>query len=285
MPELPEVETIKNDLKKAILSKKIASVEVGKKKIVKSSFSESIRTLKGNAFKDIERVGKLMIFHLKSGQYLFIHLKMTGQLIYCATKGCIAGGHEIPGMDDKLPNKYTHATFNFVDLSSLYFNDMRQFGYLKVVDEDELNKIKSEYGVEPLSKNFTLESFKEILSSKKISIKVVLMNQSLISGIGNLYADEILFRAGIRSDRNVNTLNKEEIKKIFGAVKPTLKKAIEHRGTTFSDYVDSKGRKGNFTKFLKVYRREGEKCYKCGGIIKKIKIGGRGTRYCPKCQK
>jgi formamidopyrimidine-DNA glycosylase len=306
MPELPEVETIKNDLKKAILNKKIVEVEAREKKIIKSNFQEFPQDLKGNAFRDISRIGKLMIFKLKNKKYLLIHLKMTGQLIYkphfktsprpspCQEEGesenkrkknVIAGGHEIPGMDDKLPNKHTHVIFKFADKSVLYFNDMRRFGYLKLADEEELKKIKAEYGVEPLSRGFTLKRLREVLKGRKNSVKAVLMDQSLIAGIGNIYADEILFKAGVMPSRAANTLGEEEIKKIFRAIKFILKKAIKYRGTTFSDYVDSKGKKGNFTRFLDVYKREGERCKRCGNVIKKMKIGGRGARYCPECQK
>ncbi len=285
MPELPEVETIKNDLKKVVLNKRIAEVEVGKKKIIKGDYGDFLKVLKGNAFQDISRVGKLIIFHLKGGKYLLVHLKMTGQLVYDAGRGYVKGGHEIPGMIDEFPNKYSHIIFRFVDGSALYFNDMRQFGYLKIVGENELKAIKSEYGIEPLSGDFKFKDFKDIFKGRAAAVKSVLMNQKLVAGIGNIYADEILFKSGIRPDRTAGSLANNELRKIFKAAESVLKQAIKYRGTTFSDYVDSGGNKGNFTKFLKVYGREGEKCRECGRLIKKTKISGRGTRYCPKCQK
>ncbi len=294
MPELPEVETIKNDLKRAILNKRIVDVEVRKKNLIKSDFKEFVKILRGNTFKNISRIGKLIIFHLRNNKYLLIHLKMTGQLIYKPhlnpllskerKKRVIAGGHEILGMDDKLPNKYSHVIINFSDKSTLYFNDMRQFGYLKIVDENELKAVKSRFGIEPLTKNYTLNNFRKIFNDRKVNVKNLLLNQKLIAGIGNIYADEILFKVGIRPTRIAGQLKEDEIKKMFKAIEVILKEAIKYRGTTFSDYVDSRGKKGNFTKLLKVYGREGEKCKKCNGIIKKIKIGGRGTRYCSKCQ-
>lgn len=299
MPELPEVETIKNDLKKAILNKKIADIIVSKKSVVKSPFNGFIKILKKNNFKDISRIGKLLIFEIRRAaangahpnkfnkedkKYLLIHLKMTGQLVYREKNKCIAGGHEAPGGIGKLPNKYSHAVFNFQDGSSLYFNDMRRFGYLKIVGEDELKKIKNKFGIEPLTKNFTFEKFKEIFKKKKKNIKAILMDQALIAGIGNIYADEILFKAKIKPARIAASLKDDEMKKIFNAANEILKKAIKFRGTTFSDFVDSQGRKGNFSGILKVYGREGEKCFRCGGVVKKIKLGGRGTRFCEKCQ-
>jgi len=285
MPELPEVETIKNDLKKAILNKKIAEVKVGKKKIIKSDYGDFLKNLKGGAFQDISRKGKLLIFRLRNGKYLLIHLKMTGQLIYENKGERVRGGHEVPGASEKLPNEYSHIVFKFADGSVLYFNDMRQFGYLKMVGKDELRAIKSEFGIEPLSGDFKFKDFKSVFQNRTASVKSVLMNQKLIAGIGNIYADEILFKSGIRPGRVARSLEEKELKKMFQAAESVLRQAIKHRGTTFSDYVDSKGRKGNFTRFLKVYGREGKNCFKCGSAIKKTKIGGRGTRYCPRCQK
>lgn len=294
MPELPEVETIKNDLKRAILNKQIASIVVRKKKIIKNKFKDFEIHVKGSTFTNISRIGKLIIFHLKNDKYLLIHLKMTGQLIYKPhlnpllskerRKKVIAGGHEIPGMDKKLPNKYSHVIFNFSDKSTLYFNDMRRFGYLRIVDEDELKEVKSVFGIEPLTNNFKLKDFKKIFKNRKINVKSLLLNQKLVAGIGNIYVDEILFKAGVGPTRVAGEIKENEMERIFKASEEILKKAIKYRGTTFSDYVDSKGEKGNFTKLLKVYGRDGKECKKCGKTIKKIKVGGRGTRYCPKCQ-
>ncbi len=286
MPELPEVETIINDLKKVILRKKIARVDIVDKKVVGSNFKIFQSKFKGNYFIDIERRGKLIIFYLKRGDYLLVHLKMTGQLIYCDKKHCIAGGHEIKGSLGKLPNKYTRAFFKFSDSSVLYFNDLRRFGYLKVVSKEGLEKIKAGYGVEPFSKNFTLVKLKEILKDRKRDIKQILMNQALIAGIGNIYADEVLFAARIRPTRSAGSLKEAEIKNLFRSIGDILKKGIKYRGTTFSDYLDSSGRKGNFTAFLRVYgRKTGDKCFRCSGALKKIKIGGRSSVYCPACQK
>jgi len=278
------VETIKNDLKRVILGKKIAEIKVGKKKIIKSDYGDFLKILKGGIFQDISRIGKLIIFHLKGGKCLLIHLKMTGQLIYNGKRECVKGGHEVPGMSDKLPNKYSYVIFEFADKSVLYFNDMRQFGYLKMAGEDELKIIKGRFGIEPLSDNFKLEDFKDIFKGRTAAVKSVLMNQGLIAGIGNIYADEILFKSGVRPARAAGSLRENELGKIFKAAESVLSRAIKYRGTTFSDYADGRGRKGNFSRFLKVYGREGERCYKCGRLIKKIKISGRGTRYCPRCQ-
>jgi formamidopyrimidine-DNA glycosylase len=156
---------------------------------------------------------------------------------------------------------------------------------MKIVDADNLKKIKNNYGIEPLTSNFKFSEFKKVFFKKKINVKALLLNQKLLSGIGNIYADEILFDANINPKMAAGKLLIKQIEAIYRSVKKIIKKAIKHRGTTFSDYRDTSGRKGNFSRFLRVYGREGEKCVKCGNPIKKIKLGGRGTRFCEKCQK
>jgi formamidopyrimidine-DNA glycosylase len=286
MPELPEVETIKNDLKRKILNKKIDIVSVKKKKLIRGDYGDFIKTLKNSSIKDIDRRGKLLIFKIGNRNYfMLVHLKMTGQLVYSSKGKITAGGHGFPKIDS-LPNKYSHVIFDFKDGSQLFFNDMRQFGYLNVVDEKEKQKILSGYGIEPLSTSFTLPKFKEVLQKEKSNIKSLLLNQNLVAGIGNIYADEICFRAKVLPHRQAGTLTDKEIKNVFNSCNVIIRKAIEKRGTTFSDYVDADGNKGGFVKFLKIYQREDKKCLVCQKKkIKKVKIAGRGTRYCPRCQK
>ncbi len=284
MPELPEVETICRDLSKKILDKKIKSVVVKKPKLVKSGVKKFVNILKGSAIKKINRRGKLIICELKKNNFLLIHLKMTGQLIYKKGSKMVGGGHgELE--DDKLPGRYTHIIFELSDGANLYFNDQRQFGYMKIVDAKELEKVLTEFGPEPLSCEFTLNKFNEILKSKKTSIKQVLLNQKYIAGIGNIYADEACFLAKIKPTRKAENLNKKEVKLLYESIKKILILAIKKRGTTFNDYRDANGNIGNFVKFLKVYGRKGDKCKRCDGIIKKIKLNGRGTHFCKKCQK
>lgn len=300
MPELPEVETIKKDLLEKVLNKKIEEIKIKKPKIIKNSSAFFREELKGSTFNDIKRIGKLLIFVFgkKTGseKYLLIHLKMTGQLIYCDAKNFIAGGHansreeerKIREGDTKSlcrEGKYTHIVFGFEDKSKLFFNDLRQFGYLKIVNKKSLDEIWSRFGIEPLQKNFTWENFKIIFKNRKTNIKALLLNQNIISGIGNIYADEILFAAKVRPDRPADSLSEKEFREIFKASGQIMQKAINYRGTTFSDYVDAGGKKGNFVGQLKVYGREKSKCKRCKkGVIKKIRVAGRGTRYCPSCQ-
>jgi len=286
MPELPEVETIRHDLSKKIIGKKIANFEIIKRTAVKAGHENIERVLKGNEVMKIERRGKLLTFELASGEYLLIHLKMTGQLIYRIHGHIIAGGHNLPHELGPLPNKHTAVVFNFADGSQLFFNDMRRFGYVKLVDAETVNKVESTYGPEPLGENFSFNVFKQILEKKTGNIKAILMDQKSIAGIGNIYADEICFCAGVKPDRKIPKLKLEEIKKIYSCIKSVLKLAIKHRGTTFRDYVDSEGKKGGFVEFLKVYDREGKKCLRCkANVIMKVRVAGRGTSFCPVCQK
>jgi len=285
MPELPEVETIRRDLSRKIIGKKIKNVVVKKPRLIKSSTKKFVGALKNNVIKKIDRRGKLLIVHLGKDGFLLIHLKMTGQLIYKKGAKIVGGGHgELEGK--KLPGKHTHIIFEFSDKSKLFFNDLRQFGYMKIVDKKELKEILTGFGVEPLNCDFTLNKFREILKNKKTSIKQLLMNQKFIAGIGNIYADETCFLAKIKPTRKVATLTGNEIKSLFNSIKKVLKLAIKKRGTTFNNYRDADGNQGNFVKFLKVYGRQGELCKRCkNGKITKIKSGGRGTHYCSYCQK
>jgi len=286
MPELPEVETIRLDLIKKLLNIKIEKIVIRKKTIIKGDYKKFISILNNNFIKDIKRIGKLLIFELGDNKnILLIHLKMTGQLIYKTYNKYICGGHNSPIILNDLPGKHTHIIFNFKDSSKLFFNDVRRFGYLKVIDKLLLDDIKKNYGIEPLKQEFNFKNLKLIFKNRKSPIKAVLLNQKLISGIGNIYVDEILYASGIFPGKKANKIKDYEIKKIIISSNKIIKKSIKFRGTTFSDYRDCDGRKGNFSDHLKVYGREGERCFKCGNIIKKIKLAGRGTNFCQNCQK
>lgn len=287
MPELPEVETIRRGLEKTIINKKIVNINVINKAPIRGDIDNFIRTLKNNRIKKIERIGKLLMFEFEKGNYMLAHMKMTGQLIYRFDHKIVAGGHNLPRLTEAdLPSKYSWVIWNFEDGSNLYFNDMRKFGYLQIVDRGQKEKIFSEYGIEPLTKNFSFDNFKKVLAGKKAPIKSVLMDQHLISGIGNIYADEICFQAKIMPNRPAGDLNKEELRTLYESTEEILDKAIESGGTTFKDYVNAHGGKGGFMEYLKVYKREKEKCLRCDkGIITKKKIGGRESRFCPICQK
>jgi formamidopyrimidine-DNA glycosylase len=281
MPELPEVETIRRDLLGRIVGKKIKKIEIKDQKLIRSRASVFVKSLVDKKFVEIERIGKLLIFSISNNLYLLIHLKMTGQLIYLNKKEIIAGGHSL-SESPNWPNKYTRIILEFSDGARLLFNDLRRFGYWQLVNLEELEKIKKNYGPEPA--NLLFSHWQEILKNKKTNIKAFLLNQKHISGLGNIYVDESLFLAGIRPTRLVSSLNLVEQKKLYLSMKKVIDKAIKYRGTTFRNYMDSEGKKGNFSSFLKVYGRSGEKCRVCQTRIVKIKLAGRGTHYCPLCQ-
>jgi len=287
MPELPEVETIRRDLTDVIVGKKIKTITVKLRRLVKSDYRMFIKTLTGATITAIERRGKLLMFSFKQTDYtLLVHLKMTGQLIFVQNKHLIAGGHSYVSMDFNLPNKYSYIIFEFTNGGKLFFNDMRTFGYMKLATPVEVEQVLAGYGIEPLKPEFTLKNFRAVLGKRKTSIKAALLNQSLFSGFGNIYADETCFAARVLPQRIVASLTDDEIKKLHRAGNAAMKQAIRARGTTFNTYVDASGRRGNFVRFLKVFGRAGKRCVRCKkGIIQKGKCAGRGTHWCGVCQR
>jgi formamidopyrimidine-DNA glycosylase len=293
MPELPEVETVRQDLLASALNVKINKIIVDNQKTVNGDQEEFIKILIRSFFVDILRRGKLLIFKLnKKDLYLLVHLKMTGQLIYLSKEQKISGGHSLSShsfekaVGGELPNKFTRVIISFASGSKLFFNDLRKFGYMKLVSKEELDSItEKNYGPEPLGDDFIVSKFEIGLKNKRRNIKAVLLDQKFIAGLGNIYVDEVLFASGVRPSRLASSLTKAEIVKIYQEIRRILALAIKNRGTTFSNYVDSKGKKGNFSNMLKVYGRGKENCFKCYSAIIKTKIAGRGTHYCPNCQK
>lgn len=290
MPELPEVETVRADLALALKNKKIISLEILSKKSAQPSAEFLLKNLPGCSFLGAERLGKLLIFPLSKKLYLLVHLRMTGQLIYLDHSGSKGGGHSDHGRPEKfselnLPNRHTRIILKLSGGANLYFNDLRKFGFLRLVDQEGLFLAKKSFGVEPLAKEFSVAYLKKILSGKKQKIKPFLLDQKFIAGLGNIYVDESLFAAKIRPDRSAGSLSELEIKNLHQAIQKIIKKAIQLRGTTFSNYLDSRGQKGNFSTKLQVYGRGGKNCLVCGKKISKIKLFGRGSHFCEHCQK
>ncbi|MEA1939073.1 MAG: bifunctional DNA-formamidopyrimidine glycosylase/DNA-(apurinic or apyrimidinic site) lyase [Candidatus Caldatribacteriota bacterium] len=283
MPELPEVETIKRGLENKIKGKEIKNVKVSIPKLIKEpSLVEFVEKIKDRIIKKVTRRGKYIITYLDSKEKLVIHLGMTGLLIYPYNKD----NEEI--MSGKIKSKHNHIIFNFTDNSQLVFNDMRRFSKVYLVSDIDKIKGLSELGFEPLDNYFTEEAFIQILNKKKRGkIKPFLMNQKFITGLGNIYANEVLYRSGIHPLRFISSFNKEEIKKLYQQIRVVLSEAIKLRGSTVADeaYYDTDGRKGEFVKKLQVYGRKGKPCIKCGSIIEVIRINGRSSFICPHCQK
>jgi len=278
MPELPEVETIKNQLNKKIKDKTIKSVEIKLPKMIQGVSPIFFKkTIEKTKIKEVGRRAKILIISLSNGYSLLIHLKLSGQLIYIPPKNFFLG-------------KYTHLIYHFIDHSRLLHNDLRQFGYVKLAKTSDLETIfqKMKIGPEFLVKEFTFSKFrKNLLEKPNAIIKPLLMDQSFIAGIGNIYAQEICWQAKVLPDRKVNTLTELETKDIYQSMIRIIKSAIKNRGTTAGDdkYVDADGKRGLFSNKLKVYQREKKECFRCSVKIKKIKLANRGTYFCPGCQK
>lgn len=286
MPELPEVETIVRDLALNLSGLKIKSSRLLYDKAINLDLKDWRKRLLGQKIIKVWRRGKQIILSLDSGDFLVIHLKMTGQLIWQKNHKLIVGGHPIIGAGQTLPNKFSRVIFSFNDGSQLFFNDVRKFGWLKLLTADELAKKFTNLGIEPLSRGFDGQKLKTVLKNKaKSKIKLALLDQSRVVGIGNIYADEALWLSRLKPDRRVSDLKDREWQSLAVAIKKILRLSIKYRGTSFSDYRDASGAKGNFISHLKVYGRAGQSCYNCQGIIKKFKLGGRGTHWCERCQR
>jgi len=266
MPELPEVETIKRDLEKIILNKKIVEVCIHNPVVIRQMQPDKFKKeLQGSRIKNILRKAKVLILELSSGKSLVIHLKMTGQLIY-------------PG-----DAKNSRVSFHLSDGKTLDFNDQRLFGELRLLDDWRSLKFIQGLGPEPF--DLTLDEFKKMLSQKKTKVKTLLMDQTFISGVGNLYAAESLFGARIRPERPAVSLSDKEREALFNSIKDVLSDAIECGGSSVDNYVRLSGKPGNYVSHHRVYGREGKPCLICKTPIKRISLGGRGTYFCSKCQK
>ena len=288
MPELPEVETIKRDLKKAIINRKVSGVSIlWPKTVAPLSPASFQKKIIGQEIEDVSRRAKIIRIKLTGPLDLLIHLKMTGQLIFKPKTGrAISGGHPQAGGLDNLPNNFTRLVFDFSDGSKIFFNDMRKFGWVRLLDDATITQLFTNHGPEPLEKDFSVKYFQSLLSRyPKRPIKQILLDQKIIAGIGNIYADESCFYAKILPTRRVDSLTKQETKLLFRHIPKVLKLSISKKGTSFSDYVQLDGKQGRMVKWLRVYNKTGQLCTVCGTPIKKIQLNGRGTHFCPRCQK
>lgn len=288
MPELPEVQTIVNDLNKNIKGDEIIGFwSDWEKSIKETDKNEFEKEIVGSRILQAWRIGKNMFLDLSNGKTIYIHLKMTGHLLIKLK----IKNQKSKFFDDKV-NQYIHHIWklktNNKQLKTLEFSDLRKFAKIVLVDTDKIKDLAEikKLGIDAMDTNFTLKKFEEILIKRKNKkIGIVLMEQELIAGIGNIYRSEILFESQIDPRRTISSLQPEEIKKIYINIKKTLKKAIKLRGTSDSDYRDTSGAPGKFQKVLRVYNRKNEPCKKCGTIIERFKMGQRSVFHCPKCQK
>lgn len=274
MPELPEVETVARQLNKAVVGKRISSVRILTRKTVRGAHAD-LKPLIGKTIQKVDRRAKLIRMRCSGDWTLLVHLKMTGRMLV-KKKG------DVPG-------KHTRAVFGFTDKSQLFFDDMRIFGYLMLLPTKEADAhfAKEGYGPEPLDAGFDVGMLTACLARKKGSrVKAALLDQTCIAGIGNIYADEVLFAAGVRPTRLAGKVTAKERTLLHAAIQRILKHSISVGGSSSVDYVDTQGKKGRFVQHLKAYGHDGEPCAKKdGGVIRKTVVAGRGTHWCPVHQK
>ncbi|TSC77124.1 MAG: formamidopyrimidine-DNA glycosidase [Parcubacteria group bacterium Gr01-1014_31] len=286
MPELPEVETIRRELQRRLLVQTLRAVEVRVPKMAHPSAAALRRELAGKKILAVKRRAKMLVCELPGQRYLVFHLKMTGQLVFVPRSGrTVSGGHPIPNLG-VLPNIFTHVIFRFRSGGTLYFNDQRKFGWVKLVDADGLHELTAHLGMEPLSGAYTWEAFARAAHRyPNRTIKQVLMDAERIAGVGNIYADESCFCARLRPTRRVRTIRENDLRILYRCIPRVLQLALRHKGTTRDTYRRVNGQSGYMAPFLNVYGRKGKPCRRCKTPIVKTVVGQRGTHYCPCCQK
>lgn len=274
MPELPEVETVKRTLNELVKGKQIENVTVRLARIIQrpDDIQAFANLLAGHSIVNVERRGKFLRFVL-DGMVLVSHLRMEGR-------------YGLYSLNDPL-DKHTHVIFHFTDGSELRYTDVRQFGtmHLFQTGEDLLLPPLNKLGQEPLEPAFTLERFKQLVSNKSTKIKSLLLNQEYIVGIGNIYVDESLHRAGVHPEDSAKDLTEDQLSQLHHAIVSTLTEAVNAGGSSIKSYVNGQGESGSFQQQLLIYGRKGQPCNHCGSMIEKTVVGGRGTHYCPSCQR
>lgn len=283
MPELPEVETVRRQLSKVLKGKETEKIEVLREK----SFRGSKENLVQKKVKIVERKAKLLVIVFEGEERVLIHLKMTGQLVWVEKgKKRVGGGHPTSDWVNELPSSHTRVVVYFKGGGKLYFNDMRGFGWMKLVKRNEWKEMEEKMPMDVVDRGFTVEYLKKVLKSSGRVVKLVIMDQKKMGGVGNIYANDGLYLAGVKPDRKAKELRDEEVLKLYQSLVEIMREGIRMGGATASDekFVDVYGMGGKYQEKFKVYDRKGEKCRKCGEKIRKIKVGGRGTYFCPVCQ-
>lgn len=323
MPELPEVETIRIGLAKLLPGKVIKDVWHDWQKSFPNAPADVARFMVGAKIRSVGRRAKVLMIELSSEYSLVIHLKMTGQLVFVGNadknqhvdsrskivdrktgskirptsyelqsttepKTRFAGGHPTNSLIGELPDKSTRVVIDFIDGSKLFFNDQRKFGWIRLLPTLEVPEIDfmKKVGPEPLEDDFTVDKFIDnILRRRQSAIKAVLLDQTVLAGVGNIYADESLFAAKIHPAAPAGKISRTKLISLYSELRRILNASIAQGGSTDKNYVDAKGNKGSYLAFAQVFRREGQPCPRCGTEIIKIRVAGRGTHICPKCQK
>ncbi|MHB8669742.1 MAG: bifunctional DNA-formamidopyrimidine glycosylase/DNA-(apurinic or apyrimidinic site) lyase [Acidimicrobiales bacterium] len=279
MPELPEVETLRRDLEKEVVGRRIKAVEVSGMRSIRRHPNKKhfIAKLEGHRISGVDRRGKYLLLRLDGGDILVVHLGMSGQLL--RSRG---------GVKDK-PDRHTHVSITFTQGGQLRFVDPRTFGELFVTTPEELEREVPELahlGFDPVEEMISWTRFGEMLHGRQVKLKTLLMDQRFVAGIGNIYSDEILFGAGLRYDRSSDSLTSQEVRRLYRAMVETLQEAIKHRGSSLADeqYRDLFGKVGEYQSQHKVYDREGQACRRCRSTISRVKLNGRSSFLCEQCQ-
>lgn len=286
MPELPEVETVRRGLAALIISKTIKSEAHDTVKAFPNAPADVQQFMIGATVTDVRRRAKVLLIDLSSDYTLVIHLKMTGQMVYRGEQ-VFGAGHPNESLIGALPDKSTRVTLRFTDDSHLYFNDQRKFGWMRLMPTLEVPNIDfmKKVGPEPLEADFMPQEFAARFTRRaKTSIKAALLDQSVVAGVGNIYADESLWGAKLHPKRLVGSITDKEFAQLYTELRAVMNLAIEKGGSTDKNYVNAEGKRGSYMDFARVFRREGLACPRCGTEIIKFKAAGRGTHICPVCQ-
>lgn len=300
MPELPEVETVRRGLMRLLPGLQIKAVEFDWPKSFPNAKADVEQFVVGAKIIKVARRAKVLLIELSSKYSLIVHLKMTGQLVFVGVADKLTAdggqlsaeqrfgaGHPNHSLIGKLPDKSTRVTLTFTDNSQLFFNDQRKFGWMRLIPTAEVINLNffKKLGPEPLSADFTWQLFRDrCLRRKNSNIKAVLLDQTVLAGVGNIYADESLWAAKIHPLALVRNLSSEQFQTLHQELILVLQLAIKKGGSTDKNYVNAEGKKGSYMSFARVFRREGQPCPRCGTTIKKIRVAGRGTHICPHCQ-
>jgi formamidopyrimidine-DNA glycosylase len=288
MPELPEVETVRIGLSALLPERQITHVQHDWPKSFPNAPADVQAFLVGASVRNVRRRAKVLIIDLDSDYSLVIHLKMTGQLVFRSQDAQFGAGHPNDSLIGELPDKSTRVTLTFTDGSKLFFNDQRKFGWVRLLPTLEVENLDffKKVGPEPLGTDFTANDFITRLQRRKHSgIKAVLLDQTVVAGVGNIYADESLWAAKIHPETKVQNIPRPKLKTLYQELRRILHLAIKKGGSTDRNYVNHEGKRGSYLSFASVFRRQGQPCPRCGTTIIKLRVAGRGTHICPKCQK
>lgn len=287
MPELPEVETVRRGLSELIIGKTIDGASNDTPKSFPNSEGDVRQFLVGSVVTAIRRRAKVLMIDLSTDYSLVIHLKMTGQLVFVSQDTRFGAGHPNDSLVNTLPDKSTRVTLEFKDGTRLFFNDQRKFGWVKLMPTAEIANLPfmQKVGPEPLELDFSVNDFAERFKRRgRTNIKAAILDQSVIAGVGNIYADESLWGAKIHPKRLVESITREEFAELYADLRQVMNLSIEKGGSSNRNYVNAEGKRGSYMDFARVFRREGLPCPRCGTAIEKLRVAGRGTHVCPYCQ-